>query len=191
VQETGNLEAKTVPDRRTLVAYHEAGHAVTAYDQGIRIHGISIVAEERRTGHIRIDTLLLDRLAPTFRSDKGARNRFTMERHVMVLLGGYSAVRRLHASKVDESENLHREGSDHSTAMNLLLTFAADEAEAAKYYEWLKARTNGIINSPLRWFQLEKLAGALLDHEKLGARRVRETLREAEMEWGEKCGTKD
>lgn len=182
------MEKKTIPDRRTLAAYHEAGHAVTAYDQGIRIHGVTIVPDERRTGHIRIDNLLLDRLVPTFRSNKGARNRFTMERHVMVLLGGYAAVRRFHDGKVDDSEYLHREGSDHSAAMNLLLTFAADEVEAVKYYDWLTARTDGIINSSLRWFQLEKLADVLLDQEKLGARKVRDLLREAAMEWVRKHG---
>jgi hypothetical protein len=175
-------------NRRTSAAYHEAGHAVVAYDQGIGIHGITIVPDERRNGHIRVDTLLLDRLAPTFRSDKGARNRFTMERHVMVLLGGDCAVRRLNPKQTADLRPHHAEGSDQSTAMNLLLTFAADREEADRYYEWLESRTIGIIKTSQRWYQLKRLAAALLKQDKLGARKVREILKEAAEEWIEKNG---
>src|SRR5680860_341347 len=98
-------------DRRTLAAYHEAGHAVVAYDQGVRVHGISIVPDEGRMGHIAIDTLLLNRLAPTFRFNKGARNRFTMERHVMVLQGGHAAVHHLDPTKKELAETVNGEGS--------------------------------------------------------------------------------
>jgi hypothetical protein len=182
------LTANAANNQRILSAYHEAGHAVVAYDQGIRVHGVSIVPDEKRTGHIRIDTLHLDRLVPTFRSDKGARNRFTMERHVMVLLGGYSAARKLGAKGADEPVCSRGEGSDHATAVNLLRAFAADEEEAHKYYDWLKARTNGIINNPLRWYQLELLVKALIDQGKLGARKVREILREAETRWTKENG---
>ena len=174
-------ERKTL-DRRILAAYHEAGHAVLAHDQGIRVHGISIVPDEGRTGHVRIDTLLLNRLAPTFRFDKRARNRFAMERHVMVLLGGYAAVERLRPGDV-HSLGMHGEGSDHSTAMGLLRFFVTGDEEAEKYYEWLKARTAGIVIRPLRWYQIQRLAKSLLEEEKLGARRVREIIRDAAREW--------
>ena len=72
--------------------------------------------------------------------------------------------------------------------MNLLLTFAPDKEEAERYYEWLKARTLGIIKTPQRWFQLERLAAALVGQDKLGARKVREILKEAAEEWIEKNG---
>ena len=93
------MSARKKSDQRTLTAYHEAGHAVVAFDQGVRVYGIDVTPDQERLGNIRIDTLLLNRLVPTFEHDKGARNRFLMERHVMVLLGGNAAVCRLDPSK--------------------------------------------------------------------------------------------
>ena len=170
-------------DRRTIAAYHEAGHAVVAYDQGVRVHGISIVPDEGRMGHISIDTLLLNRLAPTFQSNKGARNRFTMERHVMVLQGGHAAVRGLRPAGSSLACKVESEGSDQNIAMSLVKAFAAGEQEAEKYYQWLDARTFGIMANPMRWFQVRMLAEALLEMEQLGARKVREIIREAGECW--------
>jgi hypothetical protein len=172
-------------DRRTLAAYHEAGHAVVAYDQGVRVHGISIVPDEGRMGHIAIDTLLLNRLAPTFQSNKGAGNRFTMERHVMVLQGGHAAVHRLDPTRKGLADTVNGEGSDHNIAMNLVKAFAIGEQEAEKYYQWLDARTEGIMANPMRWFQVLTLAEALLEQEQLGARKVREIIKEAGERWCE------
>ena len=170
-------------DRRTLAAYHEAGHAVVAYDQGVRVHGISIVPDEGRMGHIAIDTLLLNRLAPTFRFNKGAKNRFTMERHVMVLQGGHAAVHRLDPTKKEVAKTVNGEGSDQNIAMSLVEAFASGELEAEKYYQWLDARTEGIMANPMRWSQVQALAEALLVDEQLGARKVREIIGEAGEEW--------
>jgi hypothetical protein len=174
-----------IKDRRTLAAFHEAGHAVVAYDQGVRVHGISIVPDEGRMGHIAIDTLLLNRLAPTFHNNKGARNRFTMERHVMVLQGGHAAVRQLDPHRLELADTVNGEGSDLNIAMTLVRAFAANDQEAEKYYQWLEARTEGIIGNPIRWFQVRMLAESLLELEQLGARKVREIIREAEKRWCE------
>ena len=171
------------PDRRTLSAYHEAGHAVVACDQGVRVHGISIVPDEGRMGHIAIDTLLLNRLAPTFMHNKGAKNRFAMERHVMVLQGGHAAVHRLYPARKELANASDGEGSDRNIAMGLLRSFAVSKLEAERYYQWLDSRTEGIVASPMRWYQIEVLAEALLAHGKLGARRVREIIKKAEEEW--------
>jgi hypothetical protein len=172
---------------RTLVAYHEAGHAVVAYDQGVRVHGISIVPDEGRMGHARIDTLLLNRLVPSFPFDKGARNRFAMERHVMVLLGGSAAVHRLDpAQKVRMKGISPCEGSDSTTAKSLVDAFTSGEEEAEKYYQWLEARTGGIMANPWKWYQVQRLAEELLANEKLGARKVREVIREAGRQWHSK-----
>ncbi|MDF1525127.1 MAG: hypothetical protein RRA15_02730 [bacterium] len=176
-------------DRRTLAAYHEAGHAVVAYDQGVRVHGISIIADEGRMGHIAIDTLLLNRLAPTFGHNKGANNRFTMERHVMVLQGGHAAVHHLDPAKKELAETVNGEGSDQNIAMSLVNAFAEGEKEAEKYYLWLDARTEGIMGNPMRWFQVQALAEALLEDEQLGARRVRMVIKEAGEEWVRAQGT--
>jgi len=173
-------------DRRTLAAYHEAGHAVVAYDQGVRVHGISIVPDEGRMGHIAIDTLLLNRLAPTFGYNKGARNRFTMERHVMVLQGGHAAVHRLDTARKEIAQTVNGEGSDINIAMSLVKAFAAGDTEAEKYYQWLDARTEGILGNPMRWFQVKVLVEALLEQEQLGARKVRMVIKEAGEEWLER-----
>lgn len=180
-------------DRRTLAAYHEAGHAVVAYDQGVRVHGISIVPDEGRMGHIAIDTLLLNRLAPTFQSNKGAGNRFTMERHVMVLQGGHAAVHLLEPVGKELAVTVNGEGSDQNIAMSLVKAFASSDQEAEKYYQWLDARTEGIIANPMRWYQVKILAEELLEQEQLGARRVREIIRQSGDQWckeneGEKTG---
>jgi len=172
-------------DRRKLAAYHEAGHAVVAYDQGVRVHGISIVPDDGRMGHIAIDTLLLNRLAPTFQTNKGARNRFTMERHVMVLQGGHAAVHRLVPGSVELADTVNGEGSDQNIAMSLLEAFATGDREAEKYYHWLDARTEGIMANPMRWFQVRILAEALLEQQQLGARKVRDVIREAGERWCE------
>ena len=173
-------------DRRTLAAYHEAGHAVVAYDQGVRVHGISIVPDEGRMGHIAIDTLLLNRLAPTFQHNKGARNRFTMERHVMVLQGGHAAIQNLDPAMEALAETVNGEGSDINIAMSLVKAFASGDLEAERYYQWLDARTEGILANPMRWHQVKALVKALLEEGSLGARKVRMVIREAGEEWLEK-----
>jgi hypothetical protein len=136
-------------------------------------------------GHISIDTLLLNRLAPTFEHNKGARNRFTMERHVMVLQGGHAAVHHLTATGRDLADKVEGEGSDQNIAMSLIRAIAAGEQEADKYYQWLDARTEGIMANPMRWYQVRMLAEALLEMEQLGARKVREIIKEAEERWCE------
>ena len=173
-------------DRRTLAAYHEAGHAVVAYDQGVRVHGISIVPDEGRMGHIAIDTLLLNRLAPTFEHNKGARNRFTMERHVMVLQGGHAAVHQLDTTRTIPAQTVNGEGSDQNIAMSLIKAFATGDQESEKYYQWLEARTEGIMANPMKWFQVQILTEALLEQERLGARKVRMIIKEAGEKWIEK-----
>jgi len=169
-----------------LSAYHEAGHAVVAFDQGVRVHGISIIPDEGRMGHVSIDTLLLNRLAPTFQYNKGARNRFTMERHVMVLQGGHTAVHRLDPTRKGQAKTINGEGSDHGIAMSLIKAFAVRELEIEKYYQWLNARTEGIIANPMRWFQIRTMAEALLEHKQVGARKVREIIKGAGEEWCER-----
>ncbi|MBN2721108.1 MAG: hypothetical protein JXR72_08405 [Proteobacteria bacterium] len=175
-------------DRRTLTACHEAGHAVVAYDQGIRVFGISVVPGLGKRGHTCVDTLFLDRQFPSFSSDKGARNRFTLERHVMVLLGGRAAVERLDPEAAFGREGCPVPGSDHIKALDLILRFTGDPLEAEKYLEWLKVRTKGIVSKPVRWFQIEELAEVLLKEDKLGARKVMEILREREALWCRKHG---
>jgi len=154
-----------------------------AFDQGVRVHGISIVPDEGRMGHIAIDTLLLNRLAPTFEHNKGARNRFTMERHVMVLQGGIASVRRLSPPGKYLPDTPKGEGSDQNIAMTLIKAFAAGEREAGKYYQWLDARTEGVLANPMRWHQVEELVRALLKEGNMGAKRVREVLKKAEEKW--------
>lgn len=170
-------------DRRTLTACHEAGHAVVAYDQGVRVFGISLVPGLGNMGHTCVDTRFLDRQLPSFRSDKGARNRFTLERHVMVLLGGWAAAERLDPALASGGEGCPVPGSDHSKALELILRFTGDPREAEKYLDWLKVRTKGIVSKPLRWFQIEGLADVLLKEDKLGARKVMEIIRDRETLW--------
>ena len=182
------MSIKQKINRRTLTSYHEAGHAVVAFDQGVRIYGINIKPDSDRLGHIRIDTLLLDRLVPTFEYDKGSRNRFLMERHVMVLLGGQTAVHRLDPSRKTKSGTAPQEGSDYLTAQRLVGYFTGSKKEGEKYLDWLEVRVAGIIRAPLKWYQVKVLAQALLEHEKLGARRIREILKQAGHEWVERKG---
>lgn len=175
-------------DQRTLTAYHEAGHAVVAFDQGVRIFGISLIPGHGKRGHARVDTLFLDRRIATFHSDKGARNRFTMERHVMVLLGGSAAADRLDPERGGQEGARPVKGSDQYKALELLFQFTGSRKEAQKYYDWLKVRTEGIVSSPLRWFQIRGLAQVLQEKEKLGTRKVMETLKDLEARWCEKHG---
>lgn len=170
-------------DPRKLTAYHEAGHAVAAFDQGVRIHGISIAPDQVSRGHIGIDTLHLDRHVSSFREDRGSRNRFLMERHVLVLLAGKAAARRLDPSFRKRRADTPEEGSDYGTARCLIGYFAGSDREAEKYREWLETRVEGILSAPWRWHQVKKLAQALLEEEKMGAKRVREVIRDAGQDW--------
>ncbi len=180
------MAGKKPKDRRKLAAYHEAGHAVVAVDQGITVHGISIVPDELRQGHIRVDTLLLDTLVPSFEYDKGARNRFTMERHVMVLLAGYAAVVRLDPSMKGSRRVVPGEGTDYRTAMTLVSYFTGRKKETEKYLQWLEARVEGMIATPWRWHQVKRLARELMAHDRLGAIQVRRVIEDAGREWVER-----
>ena len=108
----------------------------------------------------------------------------------MVLQGGHAAVNSLDPSRKDLAETINGEGSDQNIAMSLLNAFAEGELEADKYYQWLDARTEGIVANPMRWYQVKILAEALLEQEQLGARKVRMIIKEAGEEWCEEHGNR-
>ena len=80
-------------------AYHEAGHAVVAWTQRIRIRAASLIPADGTDGRVSFKHLLAGIQLDASRSDA---SRLKAERHVRVSLAGHLAQRRFDRKSVRE-----------------------------------------------------------------------------------------
>lgn len=158
---------------KTSVAYHEAGHAVMAYEQRLRIREVSILPEATSAGHV-------DRIAAIIgeRPDIGRvtdRVRMKVERDVLVALAGATAQRIRNPRSV---RAWHGE-SDRAVAEGLLAHISPDFEELVAYLNLLDIRARVQLEHFLTWPAVEALAAALLERKVLTGTEARRVIRDA------------
>jgi hypothetical protein len=143
-------------------AYHEAGHAVAAYVQGIGIgrKGVSVVRDGDTDGRVYAHKGFNGN--PEY--DRSG-TRLGAERRTVVTLAGEAAQRKFRVSSVRR----YHAGSDWDNAVNLMSHFVASDRELSAYLELLRVRAEQLVENPECWAMIDAVATALMEHDTLSA----------------------
>jgi hypothetical protein len=168
-------------------AYHEAGHAVTAWTLDLGVKMVTIAPTEDTLGHVLVRRHMTSRLADQVRYDLTPGRRDLVERKVLVSLAGMEAERRHSGRRRLSGAGLYRlppdqrdeysakaggrvdfvcgEG-DFLNAIDLLALLTSEgTAEFDAYLAWLSERTKTLLVA--RWGLVERVAAALVEHRTL------------------------
>ncbi len=156
-------------DRRAHAAYHEAGHAVAAWEQGIEIQSLTIPADADRGSDARMHHLA--ELIGDFAWDTTAENRIKMESLVFVTLAGPVAEKLAAHNNYD---SVHAQ-NDREHAIELAAYFMSPEV-TEKYLVYIDAWLEDFFAKPLQWAAVEELAENLLAKEKLSGEEIKKDI---------------
>src|SRR5690348_4312092 len=112
-------------------AYHEAGHAVAAFDLGVKLGKISIIADAESAGRTFHRNLLAKLQLDIDQSD---RVRMKAEKDVLICLAGQAAQRRFNSRSVRK----HHAYSDYRRAVQVLSYFANSRRALNAYMNLLQ-----------------------------------------------------
>jgi hypothetical protein len=154
----------------TLVAYHEAGHAVIASRFGLlRKKGASIVPENSSSGRVHPRA---GRGVDGYTSSGQAQ--LLAERHVMMCMAGIEAQRRHNPRSVRPRHF----ASDRDQAIDWLGTICEFNSDQfAAYWKLLQIRTRDMVHA--HWWRIEAVAARLLVSKTLTGDQIREVIQEA------------
>ncbi|HEV2057553.1 MAG TPA: hypothetical protein VGV06_20665, partial [Methylomirabilota bacterium] len=146
-----------LPSEKELqsTAYHEAGHAVAAHWERVRLESATIVPGDDFDGKVISRNLLHGRNVD---SDASQRNRSRMLRMVRVSLAGLAAQRRFDAESVKDWHGEY----DYQKAADLVSYFTENDRELEAYLNLLLVQAEGIFDRPFVWDQVTAVAEALL-----------------------------
>lgn len=163
--------------RRQLkaTAYHEAGHAVVAFESRVPIKSISIIPDDKSLGRVALG----GEPPPTGGSVYDRRAERWIEFHVMFCLAGVAAEKRFTGR-----HNWGGAKSDTGDVADWALHLHGGNARLAqKYIAYKLELAKAKVERPHIWVQIEALAEALLEHRTLNSRRARKICRDAVREW--------
>lgn len=186
--------------RRT--AYHEAGHAVAAFELRLQFRYVSIIpGDDGSLGHMmhaktnppkpraRIPRRIREEPNPERRAfmelawrqyreaednpeNPGPRTRNWLERQIMCSFAG-SAATGLLTGRYDRKWA----GGDHSHILGYS-RYAAEGLEETAYLRWLWERTKNLLRKPGRLAAVRALAEELMRNRKIGAYKAGRIIRE-------------
>jgi hypothetical protein len=164
-----------------MIAYHEAGHAVCAYVQGLKIHKATIVPDGIVAGSLWHNGLA--RGAREWIESGGtgrlgwaaldAATQCRIEKQVRVCLAGEIAQRRFNPHSVRR----HHSGGDYQNANRLLDGICGTDGERRAYFKLLRLQAERLVD--LHWHMVEATATALLAKKTLDGKAIFEAIRHA------------
>lgn len=169
-------ERRASEEQRRATAYHEAGHAVVAYDQRIKVTTATIVPDsvngtDGLVTHdpIRLESLKLDidHIPP--------RVRDQMERQARIYFAGEIAQRKFNP----RSLRFHHSHDDRRSAMNLISRLTSSDRELGAWLKLLRIQTEEIVYQDYRWAQVEAVANALMRRGTLAGGVIRSVIQQA------------
>jgi hypothetical protein len=157
-------------------AYHEAGHAVAAYDVRLRTKALSIVPNdgENTLGH-HIGRPYFTGMPHPDISEIPPRMWRRLEHRAMVCLAGPAAQRRFNPSGFRHS---HAQGDYHQAVDFLSYLSGSNEAVEA-HLHLVELRAKELIEADIHWAEIEALAAALLERKELSSTEVRQIIEES------------
>ena len=164
--------SRTPPRQRHLIAaaFHEAGHAVAAYHQHVRLRRISIGRDDDKAlGWLE----LWPTRAGSDRAGDFSRAN-AVERNIIVLLAGAQAERMSIGRP-----NPRGGGLDFYEAIRQAGHVCRTSEEMSAYLRWLQLRVRALVETETWRRPIEALAAHLLQRRQLGARETRAIIRGA------------
>ncbi len=159
-------------------AFHEAGHAVMAFELGIPIASADIVGDDDAAGRVLTNgsQRWMEDMDTSY-EEMPAWVRRRLEGHIMMTwagpLAGYMH-RKLDSAAAPTDQECAEHGSfDFATIGQLLFRAVTDEQERVAYGEWLRIRAWNMLHVPLVWREVEAVAEALAHRRRLSGRAVR------------------
>jgi ATP-dependent Zn protease len=128
-------------------AYHEAGHAVMAFQLGIRLQKITIVPDEESSGCCHHESLL---------KFKGSA-RLKIEKLVMICLAGPLAQQKFKPRSIRS----YHASSDYSVVARVAAQLNGS-LEASTYIKWLAIRARTKLDQPMTWKFVRAVAHELI-----------------------------
>ena len=144
-------------------AYHEAGHAVMTYLEGVPIHRVSIVPGTGNVGHVRHG-----RAGPTEAAILDHRRQAVvqrrLERRARIALAGYVAQRKFRPTSVRN----HQWEADRRTVHDCVdvLSRWSPRCHLA-YWRLLQIQTEDKLYAPQHWKMIKAVAKDLLKYREL------------------------
>lgn len=151
-------------------AFHEAGHAVMCWCEGVAIPALSLLEADG-------DTLEQTReIAPhcSLELDQRPKTRARMEKLVRVWLAGPRAQRRYKPRSHWRADGDH----DYRLATDLISIFTASDRETEAYVHLLEIQAQQELEHENVWMRVEAIAAALVETGKLSARKIRSILKD-------------
>jgi hypothetical protein len=132
-------------------AYHEAGHAVAAWNYGVRFKHVTIIAEEDSFGH------LMHSPPKWFHPDYDSSDRMAMraQRYIIISFAG-----QLAQAKFRGKHPRWGMGSDNRNAVNMAFYMCGSEKTVDAYLRSCWSASNDLVN--VRWREIKVVAKALL-----------------------------
>ncbi len=152
------------------VAFHEAGHAVAAVHERVRLRSVSIEPNKYSAGRVSHHNPLHNQ---DVECDSAHLNRMRMERLVRMTLAGPAAQRRFNRRSWREWHGQN----DFECALTLLSYFADGEVLSA-YFKFLEVQVESFFDRPAVWDQVSAVAMALLEKKTMPAPQVRQLMGE-------------
>ena len=153
------------------VAYHEAGHAVMCWCEGIGLKRVSIVPSKDFTGQVTHDRVFKRSDRPDEHIGLALKGR--MERLARVMCAGPIAQRRHRPG----SFRKHQAQSDWDLAADLALRLGGSGEIASAYIKLWDVQARAALD--LWWRIVEAVALALLDSYELSGERAKRIIRAA------------
>lgn len=168
VKETtrGKAAREVNQQAKEATAYHEAGHAVVALAQGLRMERVTIKPSEGSHGHARAS---LDELKGVLMNGEvaGRRLRNQIEKHMRQRLAGSISQRRFRPL----SYRSHHSRDDDEFVLDLSAHLGLSPEEANVRIAQLGDETDRLIKA--HWPEIIAVATALLERETLSAAQLR------------------
>jgi hypothetical protein len=162
---------KQAEHQLALTAYHEAGHAVAAFERGVPVHHASIIPTEGTKGHIRHATTFRRSESPEW--DTSPRNRIKAERAVIIAFAGGIAQRhRFPRSHVGDERDL-------ANAVDVIEYFARSEEHLALWLRTLRQEAKDLITGEQWWPVVEALAAKLMEQRQMRRAEIEECIHAA------------
>jgi len=154
------------------VAYHEAGHAVIAWHEGIGLRSASIIPVGTTGGRI-IHYPMFQTINPEV--DTGRRSRDRVEKSVRISLAGSIAQRKFNSRTY---RRFHDE-EDLQYAVDLLARIVGSDEALNAYFKLLYIQTRDILNNPDTWAAVESVAAALLHYRVLRGPEIKTAIQQS------------
>ena len=146
-------------DKRTLTAYHEAGHAVMALLMGRSVQKVSIIPSQNRLG------------VCTIQKGRAKQVQDKLEAEILILLAGMAA-----EGRKSGKYNLEGAAQDLKHVEKLAMSRSGNIKAAQKFFNKMLDKTQHLLSDKATWKAVKVIAAELLENESISGRAAKHHL---------------